>query len=97
MTWLSVVGVGVAGVPQGDRVQHKAQRPELVFLAFAVFLVKPPAFAVKDFPREAVTGLLHRGLGVDGPAVGVIDLIDHRQKMHRFGDSAVFGERLAQR
>ena len=59
-------GVGVAGVPQGDGVEHQAERAELVFLAFAVALAELAAPAVADLAREPVAGLLDGELPVDG-------------------------------
>jgi len=77
-----VGGVEVTGVPQHDRVEDQvwlsrenfrgkdqAERGELVFLALSVGLADLAACAMADRAGELVPGLLHRGLGVDRPAV----------------------------
>jgi len=64
-------------------------------VSFSVGLVDLAAFAVADRPGQLVPRLLHGGLGIDRPAVGVIDRVNHRQQMQGLG--AVLGERLPER
>jgi hypothetical protein len=47
--------VHVERVPEHPHVDHKAQRPQLVFLAFAVALPDLAPLAVEDRPGHAVS------------------------------------------
>lgn len=101
--WLSVRtqlcdrDVEIPGVPQGDRVDDDSECAELVFLSFPVFLVELAAFAVEDFARQSVAGLLDGGLCIHDSAVGVIKGVDHGEKVLGLGDASILGEGLSQR
>ena len=60
----------VASGPQDQDVKHEPERSQLVLLALPVALAELPAVAVKEPPRQAVTGLLAVELDEDVTTVG---------------------------
>ena len=86
--------VHVQGVPEHHHVDHQAQRPELVLLAFAVALADLATLAVEDRPRHAVATLSAVQLREDAPAVGLV--IDVGQQVERLGHPPQFADRPRQ-
>ena len=50
--------VEVLGVPEHERVECEAERPELVFLTLPVRLAQLALVAVEDDPRDGVTAFV---------------------------------------
>ena len=63
-------GVDVNGVPQHDAIEDQAERPELVFHAVVVALVKFSLPAVEDFLRQGVAAFLEVADAFDVAPVG---------------------------
>ena len=64
--------VHVERVPEHHHVDHQAQRPELVFLAFAITLADLAPLAVEDRPGHAMPALAPVQLREDSSAVGLV-------------------------
>ena len=82
------------GVPEYHHVHDQVQRPELVFLAFAIALAGLAALAVEDHPGHTVATLSAVQLREDAPAVGLV--VEVGQQVERLGHPPQLADRPRQ-